>query len=213
MDLISVCRHLHHRNLTASADGNVSVRQADGTILITPSGVNKAFIEAKDLVTLQPDGTPAKGKPSSELKMHLEVYRACPEAKAVVHAHPPTAIAWSIAFPQMKQLPVEYMSELILALGEVPIVPFARPGTQSMAEALHPYLPHHRALILGRHGALAWGETLDEAYNGLERIEHAAQILKDAVELAGGIAKLTPLPHSEVQWLKDKRKEIGPKTL
>ncbi len=213
MDIISVCRLLHQRNLTASADGNVSMRLPSGEILITPSGVNKAFLLQSDLVTLKADGTSVSGSPSSELKMHLEVYRRCPQAKAVVHAHPPTAIAWSIAFPQLKTLPVEFMSELILAVGEVPIAPFARPGTAAMGEVLSAFLPRHRTLILARHGALAWGETLTEAYNGMERIEHAAQILKSAVELAGGFQKLTPLPPEEIQWLKDKRQALGEKIL
>src|SRR5581483_2454180 len=123
--------------------------------------------------------------------MHLEVYRSCPKAKAVVHAHPPTAIAWTIAHPEMKMLPSDCMSELILAVGDLPVVPYARPGTLNMGEVLRPYLPGSRVMILARHGALSWGEDLDEAYNGMERLEHTALILKSAWEL-GGLTALPP---------------------
>jgi len=207
-ELVAICRQLHERNLIASADGNVSAKTPDGKILITPSGRHKAFIEPKDIVVVG-----GEGNPSSELKMHLEVYRRCPLAKAVVHAHPPTAIAWTIAHPKLKELPVDFMSELILAVGAVPIVPFARPGTESMGTHLAEYLPQRRAMILSRHGALAWGESLSEAYNGMERIEHSSLILMNAVQLAGGLDRLEPLGPDEIIWLKEKRRELGEKTL
>ncbi len=213
-EIVFVCRQLHARNLTASADGNVSAKLPDGKILITPAGRNKAFIAPEEIVVLDPDGSSLGGTPSSELLMHLEVYRRCPLAKAVVHAHPPTAIAWTIAQPQLKCLPTEFMSELILAVGEVPIIPFARPGLAAMGENLIPFLPQNRAMILARHGALAWGESLIEAYNGLERIEHSAQILKSAVEIGSvGVQKLIPLSNDDIVWLKQKRKELGEKIL
>ncbi len=212
-ELISVCRQLHARNLIASADGNVSAMAPDGKLLITPSGRNKAFLQPEELVVLGADGKSSQGNPSSELLMHQEIYKRCPAAKAVVHAHPPTAIAWTIAHPELTELPVEFMSELILAVGAVPVVPFARPGTIEMAENLAGSLPHRRTMILARHGALAWGETLAEAYNGLERIEHSAQILLSAVTLAGGLSKLKPLGTEELKWLREKRRELGERTV
>src|SRR4051812_45863257 len=109
--IVAICRKLNQKNYLASADGNVSVRLPNDQILITPSGVNKAEMEASQLATLTLDNQILTGKPSSERLMHLAVYRRCPQAKAVVHAHPPTAIAWSIAHPELKELPADCMSE------------------------------------------------------------------------------------------------------
>jgi L-fuculose-phosphate aldolase len=204
-----ICARLHGRNLLAAADGNVSVLLADGRIAITPSGVAKARMAPGDLAFLDRDGTILAGRPSTERLMHLAVYRACPEARAVVHAHPPTAIAFSLAFPAMTHLPADALPELILAAGSIPVAPYARPGTAAMGEQLLPFLPEHRLLILARHGALAWGETLEEAYNGMERVEHACQILKAAVELGGA----QPLPEAELHALRQARAQGGRRLL
>jgi L-fuculose-phosphate aldolase len=204
-----VCRRLHARNLLAAADGNVSALLEEGRIAITPSGVAKAGLEPNDLAFMAMDGTVLSGRPSSERLMHLAVYRACPEARAVVHAHPPTAIAWTLAFPDQDRLPADALPELILAAGSIPIVPYARPGTAAMGENLLPFLPEHRLLLLSRHGALAWGETLEEAYNGLERLEHACQILKAAFELGGA----KPLPGPELEALREARRRAGGRLL
>jgi L-fuculose-phosphate aldolase len=171
--------------------------------------VAKAGLEPNDLAFMAMDGTVLSGRPSSERLMHLAVYRACPEARAVVHAHPPTAIAWTLAFPDQDRLPADDLPELILAAGSIPIVPYARPGTAAMGENLLPFLPEHRLLLLSRHGALAWGETLEEAYNGLERLEHACQILKAAFELGGA----KPLPGPELEALREARRRAGGRLL
>ena len=210
--LSAICeagRRLHARNLLAAADGNVSVRLDDGRIAITPSGVAKARLEPGDMAFLAPDGAILAGRPSTERLMHLAVYGACPEARAVVHAHPPTAIAWSLARPDLAFLPSDALPEVILAAGSIPIVPYARPGTAAMGERLLPFLPEHRLLILARHGALAWGESLEEAVNGLERLEHVCQILKAALELGGA----RPLPEDELQALRQARREGGRRLL
>lgn len=208
-DIARVCQKLNAKNYLAAADGNVSVRMSDNTILITPAGVNKADLNPESLASISLEGEILSGKPSSERLMHLAIYRNCPNAKAIVHAHPPTAIAWSIAHPEMKLLPAECMSELILAVGDIPIVPYARPGTHDMGSVLEPYLPKYRVMILARHGALAWGESLEEAYNGMERLEHSALVLKLAHDLGG----LTPLPEEEVRVLRAMRETLGNKTL
>ncbi len=207
--LVEMCRRLHARNLIAAADGNVSLRLEDGTILMTPTGVNKGFLKAHQMARLTLNDEILSGSPSGERRMHLEVYRRCPKAKAVVHAHPPTAIAWSVARPELTELPSEGLSEIVLAVGSIPFVPYARPGGQGMGDALHPFLPERRVLILSRHGALSWGESWEEAYNGMERLEHSAQILKSAVELGG----LSPLAPEELAALKAMRAQSGERSL
>ncbi len=207
-EIITLGKKLYDKNMLAAADGNISVR-VDDLILITPSGVPKGFLETKDIAEVSIDGEIKSGKPSSELMMHLEVFRRCPEAKVVIHAHPPIAVAWTIAEPELNELPNTAMSEMILAMGSLPIIPFALPGSKEMGENLIPYLPKHRAMILSRHGALSWGETYQEALNGMERIEHAATMLYHA-KLLGGI---TSLPEKEIEFLKEKRKQLGDKNL
>jgi L-fuculose-phosphate aldolase len=207
--IVEICRRLNAKNMLAAADGNVSLRLADDDILITPSGKNKAHIGPVDIATITIENQVVDGVPSGERLMHLEVYRRVKEARAIVHAHPPTAIAWSIAFPNAKELPTGCMSELILALGSVPIAPYQRPGTKAMGEILAPYLPGSRVMILGRHGAISWGEDLEEAYNGMERLEHTCQILKAAHSLGG----ITELPPAEIAVLREMREKMGNRSL
>ncbi len=208
-EIVRVCKLLHQKNMLASADGNVSYRLSDARILITPTGLHKGFITPSDLAVITLNNEILEGAPSSERLMHLEVYQRCPKAKAVVHAHPPHAIAWSVVAPELSELPSRSLSEVILAVGSIPFVPYARPGTLEMGTHLAPFLPSSRAMILSRHGALAWGESLQEGYNGMERIEHSAQILAIAKQMGA----ITELSDSEVQKLRALRAELGDKIL
>ena len=208
-EIREACAHLHARGLLAAADGNVSVRLPDDTVLLTPAGVNKARLPPGSLARVALDGRILEGRPSTERAMHLAVYRASADARVVVHAHPPTAIAWTLARPGLTELPTDTLPELLLAAGRVPIVPYARPGTEEMGTVLLPFLPSHRLLLLSRHGALAWGESMEEAVNGIERVEHSALILKAAEELGGS----TPLPPLELEELRVLRTRIGPRLL
>ncbi|MCO5142196.1 MAG: class II aldolase/adducin family protein [Oligoflexia bacterium] len=207
--IIDCCKKLNAKNLLASADGNVSYRHSSSEIYITPTGINKAHLKKEDFALVDDNGAVKKGKPSSELLMHLAVFKACDKAKVVVHAHPPTAIALTVARPEWKEYPVGALSELILALGSIPIAEYARPGTEQMGSVLRPYLPKNRVIVMARHGAISWGESLEEAYNGMERLEHVSQILKSAI-LMGGI---TSLPQAEIDELKRMRVQLGDRTL
>ena len=206
--IVEICRRLYARNMLAAADGNISCRVEDG-VLITPSGVSKGFIASKDICLVSLDNQILYGKPSTERLMHLEVFNSCPEAQAVVHAHPPHAIAWSVSYPDMKELPAQCLSEVILATGRIPFVPYARPGGAQMGDVLKDYLPEHKVMILSRHGGLSWGDSLTEAWMGMERLEHSAQILYKAQTLGG----LTELDAQEVKALYEMRKQIGNRNL
>ncbi len=208
-DLLDACRRLHAGGLLAASDGNLSVRLPNGLIAMTPSGVPKAKVELKDLAYLQLDGTIVAGRPSSERAMHLAIYRAVPAAKAIVHAHPPTAIAWSLARPDLEELPSDGLPEVILAAGRIPIVPMAMPGTEAMGSNLLPYLPGHRLMLLARHGGLCWGGHLDEAVGGMERLEQVATILWKAETLGGA----KPLSPSALEELRALRAKLGPKII
>ena len=141
--------------------------------------------------------------------MHLEVYKMRADAKAVIHAHPPTAVAYSIAYPDAEEIPGTSFSELILAVGKLPIVPFQMPGSPEMGTALHPYIKNSKVMVLARHGALSFGDDLIEAYNGMERLEHSCEILLKA-KCFGAV---TELDDQTIDALYSMREKIGDKTL
>ncbi len=207
--LIHYAQRAYTKNLLAAADGNLSYRSSETEILITPSGVSKADLKAEDLASVSLDNQILQGRPSSERLMHLAIYNAVPQAKAVVHAHPVTAIALSLARPHWTELPTDSLPEVIIAAGKIPIAPYARPGTKTMGEVLLPLLPECRLIILARHGAVCWGESVAEAYQGIERLEQICQILKLTEDLGGA----TPLPAEEILALKTLRKTVAPRII
>ena len=208
-EVIRTAVMLHQKNMLAACDGNISYRCDDNTILITPSGKPKFLLDGDDIAIVDMDGRVIEGQPSSEMLMHLEVYRGREDARAVIHAHPPTAIAYSIAHPDAKEIPGKSFSELILAVGKLPIVPFQMPGSREMGTALHPFIRNHKVMVLARHGALSFGDDLVEAYNGMERLEHSCEILLKA-ENFGAVSELD---EESIDRLQAMRKKIGDKTL
>ena len=207
--IIKTAIMLHHKNMLAACDGNISYRYDDNTILITPSGKPKFLLVEEDIAVVDMNGKVIKGNPSSEMLMHLEVYKMRADARAVIHAHPPTAVAYTIAYPAAKEIPGKSFSELILAVGKLPIVPFQLPGSLEMGTALHPFIKNSKVMVLARHGALSFGEDLIEAYNGMERLEHSCEILLKAKSFGA----VTELDQQIIDELYAMRKKIGDKTL
>lgn len=203
--LIDAAKSLHRLGYLAACDGNLSFRLSDQEILITPSGVPKHKLTGDDFAVINLDGQIIHGRPSSERSLHLEVYRNCPKARSVIHSHPPCAIAWSLVNPDQAALPIDALGEVILACGGIPQAEFAIPGSADLANSIKPFLPNYRVMILSRHGALSWGEDIDEAYRGTERLEHAARVLKEAA----CFGKVVPMSSSQVKELKKLRLEIG----
>ncbi len=200
--LAELGRRVHDRGLIAGTEGNLSCRLPGGQILITPAGRAKSEICENDLALLAPDGAVLRGDPSSERSLHVQLYQHCPEAVFAVHAHPPSAVAWSLAHPDADKLPAELLPEALLAFGRVPIAPYARPGSEELARSIRPFLPDCRAIILGRHGALTWGESAEEALALMEQLEQVALILTQA--FASGSPR--PLPPEEVAAILEARK-------
>jgi L-fuculose-phosphate aldolase len=177
--IVRVCKRMYERGLIAGPDGNVSVRITYEHVLVTPQGFSKATVEEHDLVLVTLDGKRVGGRhePSSELGMHLAVYRVREDVNAVVHAHPPVATAFAVAG---MGLPGNILPELAVQMGDVPIVPYATPGTPQLEETLAPYLPNYDAFLLANHGATTLGCTLAEAHLRMESLEHSANILLTA---------------------------------
>jgi L-fuculose-phosphate aldolase len=197
-----VCRRLYERGLVAGPDGNVSVRLHDGSIVVTPSGMSKVDVTPDDLVLVDGEGRvlEGKGNPSSELRMHLRIYERRADVSAVVHAHPPTATGFAVAGESF-MAPV--LPEVILQMGEVPIVRYATPGTADVADSFDPYLAGHDAFLMANHGATTVGPTLGVAHQRMESLEHAARIVLTA-RMLGTVHELSP---ADVKALRASREE------
>ncbi|HEU5304495.1 MAG TPA: class II aldolase/adducin family protein [Gemmatimonadales bacterium] len=188
-EIVRCCRGLWDLGLIAGADGNVSVKLGPDRLLVTPRGVLKAELGTEDLVEVDMAGRPVRGcrEATTELDLHLRVYRRREDCGAVVHAHPPTATGFAVTG---QGLPGDVLSEIALLLGEVPCVPYATTGTPALGDVVEPFLNRHVALLLANHGALTWGRDLTQARIRMESLEHGARILAAARAL-GGLNRLT----------------------
>lgn len=194
--IVEIGRLMYDRGLLSACDGNISVRLNDNEIWTTPSGVCKGMMDSEMLVRTDISGNVIEGgKPSSELKMHLQVYCSRPDIFAVVHAHPVYACAFASSG---KALDKNYFTENIITLGEVPLAEYATPSTEEVAKSVEPYLKDYKALLLAHHGALSWGKDLPEAYFLMESLENTAKSTFIA-EQTGSAREIAP---DKVAYLK-----------
>lgn len=184
-ELCRVCALLYDRGYVVGHDGNVSVRVDGDQVLITPSGVSKGRMTPDMFVLCDLDGNVLAGDryPSSEMAMHLLVYRERPDVRAVVHAHPPVSTAFAIC---QKPLAEAYLTETVGGLGQVPVAPFALPSTQEVPDSIRPFVHGHSAVLLANHGALTWGKDLWDAFDRMETVEQTAKIYAMVHQLGGG---------------------------
>ena len=182
-DILEAGRRLYQRGYVAANDGNLSARVSAEHIWATPSGVSKGFMTEDMLLKLDMNGAVAgqasrdaeqSFKPSSEIKMHLAVYRRSPEVLGVVHAHPPVSAAFAAAGIS---LDTALLQEAAVLLGVIPVAPFALPGSQALADGVAPYVSSYNGLLLEHHGALAWGADVLQALYRLESIEYNATVM------------------------------------
>jgi L-fuculose-phosphate aldolase len=203
-DIVEVGRRLWERGYVASNDGNISVRLDERRLITTPKSVSKGFMTPDMMVITDLDGTKIAGErdPSSELKMHLEVYRNRPDARAVVHAHPPTATGFAVAGIPLDRA---VLAEVITTLGSIPIAEYATPSTEELPAAVRKYIKVHDGLLLANHGALALAGDLMAAYYRMETIEHFAKISL----VARMLGREHLLSRSEVERLQGLRGMYG----
>jgi len=204
--IAEIARLCWDRGYIGAIDGNISVKLDDGSLLITPSGTIKFLIEPDMIVRTDAKGQPVGGgRASSEIKMHVACYEERPDVRAVVHAHPPTAVAFSLAgIDMMKAL----IPELIVTLGAIPTAPYGTPGTEELPNSVREYIRCSDAIIMERHGALCIGKDLLDAYKKLEQIEHNAKI----IYMAHTLGAPRELPKLEVDKLLATRDPLGIKT-
>ncbi len=193
-DLVETCRRLHERRLIGAGEGNVSCRLGRDRLLVTPSGANKGHLHPADLVVVDPEGRVVRGpgRPSTELAMHLAAYRARPDVEAVVHAHPLTAIAFTVAGVAP---PDDLLPEAVLVLGRIGVARFSTPGTDEVPRSLAPLWRDHEVFLLERHGALALGRDLVQAHDRLETLERVCEVAL----AARALGRCEPLPAASVR--------------
>ena len=194
---------LYERSYVVSSDGNVSIRLDENTVLATPTMMCKGRMREEDLALTDMEGKPLTDKrASSELAMHLLIYRERPEIRAVCHAHPPHGTAFAVAGLAIDK-PI--LSEVILTLGCVPLTDYGTPSTDELTEAMKPFVKHHNALLMANHGAVAYGDNLWQAFDRLETLEHTAKIAILAKALGGA----NDLPKDAIEKLINIREKAG----
>lgn len=205
-EICDIGKRIYNKGMVAANDGNISVKLNDHEFLCTPTGVSKGFITPEYICKVDENGKvlQANGsfRPSSEIKMHMRVYRERPDVNAVVHAHPMYATSFAIAGIPLTQ-PI--MPEAVIALGCVPIAEYGTPSTEEIPDAVSKYVQHFDSVLLANHGALTFSDSLLNAYFKMESTEFYAQLLYQA-KLLGGPKELS---EEQVQRLYEIRRQFG----
>lgn len=202
-EIVLFARMLYERHYVSGCDGNLSVRLAADRILTTPTGMSKVLLTPEQLVMVGEDGRKVGGalQPSSEIQMHLTIYRHRPDVTAVVHAHPFVATGVGCAGLDLTE-PI--CSELVLTLGRIPLAKYAPPGSAELSEALIPFIPSHEAILMQNHGVVTYSDSLSRAYLNMETVEHCARIMV----IAKMLGHPTCLNHDQVEHLLELKRDM-----
>ena len=204
--ICDIGKRIYDKGMVASNDGNISVKLNDNEFLCTPTGVSKGFMTPEYICKVDRDGKVLEAnpgfKPSSEIKMHMRVYKERPDGNAVVHAHPMYATGFAIEGIPLTQ-PI--MPEAVISLGAVPIAEYGTPSTEEIPDAISKYLQSYDAVLLENHGALSFSDSLLNAYHKMESVEFYAKLLYISKQLGGP----KELSESQVQRLYEIRRQFG----
>jgi len=204
--ICEIGKRIYDRGMVAANDGNISVKIGENEFLCTPTGVSKGFMTPEYICKVDRDGKVIQAnpgfKPSSEIKMHMRVYKERPDVKAVVHAHPMYATGFAIAGIPLTQ-PI--MPEAVIALGCVPIAKYGTPSTEEIPDAVSEHLQYFDAVLLENHGALSYSDSLLNAYHKMESVEFYAKLLYISNQLGGP----KELSEAQVQRLYEIRRQFG----
>ena len=195
-EIVNIGKMLHQRGYIAACDGNLSVRLNRNEVLVTPTAMSKGAMKSADLVIVDMSGRKLKGRRevTSEIGMHLLIYRMRPDVNAVVHAHPRTATGFAASGIALNQ---PLVCEVVIGLGQIPLAPYGTPGTPELAETLKPLVPDFDAILMANHGVVTYGADLQSAYMKMETVEHFAQITL----VTHMLGKQQPLEYSAVEKL------------
>jgi L-fuculose-phosphate aldolase len=202
--ICEIGRRVYARGFAAANDGNISYRLNDREILCTPTMVSKGFIKIEDICKVDYEGKQLAGtrKRSSEILLHLAVYKYRPDVQAVVHCHPPHATAFAVAGTP---IPKCILPEVEVFLGEVPTAMYETPGTQKFADTIVPHLKSSNTIILANHGTVTFGPDLEKAFWNSEIIDAYCRILI----LAGQLGNVNYFTTQQTRELLDLKKRLG----
>jgi len=202
--ICEIGRRLWQAGMCGGNGGNLSVRLRDNRIVSTPTNVSKGFMQADDLCVVNLDGEQLSGRLSvtSEVKLHLEIYRARADVHAVIHAHAPYLTAYAIS---EAEIPVGILAEMDVVVGPIPLLPYALPGSVALAESIRSCVNHATTALLAHHGALSWAGTLEQAWFRFEVAEHYAHMLAVAKQIGGP----KTLADADLKALLKSKREMG----
>lgn len=195
-EICEIGRRLYARGFVAGNDGNISVRLDDVRVLCTPTMISKGFMRAEDLCIVDLEGRQLEGprKQTSEILLHLEIYRADAQVRAVVHCHPPHALALAITG---EEVPTGILAEVEVFLGVVPRVPYETPGTSEFARSIRPYVGRANTALLANHGTVSWAATVERALWQTEILDAYCRVLM----LAQSVGEIRRLPEEKMREL------------
>jgi L-fuculose-phosphate aldolase len=204
-EIVAVGRKLWQRAYVDGNGGNISYRIGENAVLCTPTLVSKADLTPEDLCLVDLEGKQLAGcRPrTSEILMHLEIYKVVPEAKAVVHCHPPHATAYAITG---RVPPTCVIPECEVFIGKVALVPYETPGTQAFADAVKPFVKNHNTILLANHGIACWADTVTHAEWYAEVVDTYCHTLMLAAQLG---APITHIPPDKAADLLDIKRRLG----
>lgn len=203
-EICEMGRRLYARGLLAAGEGNLSCRLADGQVLCTPTLICKGFMEPGDLCVVDREGRQLAGerKPTSEILLHLEIYRGAPAARAVVHCHPPHVMAFAITGVE---IPAGVLPEVEIFLGPVPRTAYETPGTLRFARSVQPLLDRANTVVLGNHGTVSWAASIERAWWQTEILDAYCRVLL----LARQLGPVQTLPADQLAELAALRLAFG----
>ncbi len=200
--ICDIGRRVYAKGFAAANDGNISYRINDKEVLCSPTMICKGLMKPEDICKVDLEGKQLAGtrKRSSEILLHLSVYKNRPDVKAVVHCHPPHATAFAVAGVPIPQC---VLPEVEVFLGDVPTAVYDTPGTQRFADTIVPHLKASNTIILASHGTVTFGPDLEKAYWNSEIIDAYCRILILARQL-GNVNYFTPQQTKELLELKKR---------
>jgi L-fuculose-phosphate aldolase len=202
--IVEFGRLLHASGFVAATDGNLSVRLDEERILVTPTCISKGRMRPADLVVVDMQGNRLRGtrRVSSEIGMHLLIYRLRPEVHGIVHAHPPTATGFAASGLGLSS---PLVCEVVVGLGTIPLARYGTPGTPELTDALEPLSPNHDAILMANHGVVTFGPSLESAFMKMETVEHFAKI----AVVTHMLGQAQPLGEKEVEKLHEVRQRYN----
>jgi L-fuculose-phosphate aldolase len=202
--ICEIGRRLYAKGFAAANDGNLTVRLSERQVLCTPTMVSKGYMKPGDLCVVDYEGNQLRGKKrrTSEVLLHLAIYKARPDVHGVVHSHPPHATAFAIAH---EPIPKCVLPEVEVFLGEAPLTPYETPGTQKFADTVVPYVKDCNTIILANHGAVAFAKDLETAYFNTEIVDAYCRMLI----LARQLGRVNYFTERQTRELLELKKRLG----